>query len=111
MVDAFVVLVVAILAAILYGLIGEIKAWASGEVFTLGKFLATLIYSIFIGFTAAYSGAIDPATISWNGLALVFNPIWIEYLGLLYGIQKIIDAVIIKISGKPQGLATLFIKS
>lgn len=110
MVDFIVVLIVAVLAAILFGLIGIIKAWANGEQFELSKLLATLVYSVFIGVIASYSGLIDPMTISWDILAQIFNPLWWEYIGLLYGIQKVLDALIIKISGKPQGLETIFIR-
>jgi hypothetical protein len=89
-VNYVLLLFVAIVVALAYGLIGLFAAWAQkGESFEPRKFIATIIYSIALGIIAVNLGLISLTNVTLD----IFNPLWLEYAGLLYVVNKVVDTV------------------
>ena len=102
-VNYILLLFVAIVMALAYGILGYFSArMSSGETWNWPKFFATVVYSIVVGFLAVQVGAINLENIAnWQ---TIFSPIWAEYLliytGLLYVFQKIVPAVWDKVANR-----------
>ena len=105
-VNYVVLLITAIVVALAYGLIGFFVAlFKTGEVFQWNKLAATILYSIFMGYIAVITGLMTLTNLSFN----IFDPIWYEYVGMLYFFQKIVDAIFAQFGWKT-GLAQVFVK-
>jgi len=103
-VNYVVLLITAIVVALAYGLIGFFSALSkTGEVFQWNKLAATIAYSIFIGYIAVVTGLITLTNLSFN----FFDPVWYEYLGVLYFFQTIVDSIFARF-GWTGGLAQAF---
>jgi uncharacterized membrane protein YuzA (DUF378 family) len=105
-VNYITLLIVAIVMALAYGLIGFFAAkLKEGESFSVPKLIATVIYSIVVGFLAVSTGAITLNAVSLEAIA----PVFAGYLGFLYVLQTVVDALFVKI-GWTGGLAKAFAK-
>jgi uncharacterized membrane protein len=103
-VNYIVLLVVAVLIALVYGIIGFFAANAkTAEGWDWAKFAATIIYSIAVGLLAALSGTFTLEAVSLDAIA----PYFAMYLGFLYILQQIMDALFMKLGWK-KGLARAF---
>lgn len=97
------VLAVAILFGLVYGLMGffadKVK---NGGVFDWPKLAATVVYSVIIGIVAANTGVINLTNLS--DFQTLFSPVWQMYagiyLGLIYVFSKIIVPVASQLSQK-----------
>lgn len=102
-VNYILLLFVAIVMALAYGILGYFSArMSSGEAWNWPKFFATVVYSVIVGFFAVQTGVISLETIAnWQ---TIFSPVWAEYLliytGLLYVFQKIIPTVWDKVANR-----------
>jgi hypothetical protein len=105
-VNYIVLLITAIVVALAYGLIGYFSALSkTGEVFQWNKLIATIIYSLFLGYMAVITGLLTLTNLSFN----IFDPMWYEYVGALYLFQTIVDAIFARF-GWQKGLAQVFVK-
>lgn len=104
-INFIVLIVVAILIAVVYGIIGFFGN-KTGEEWDWSKFAATVVYSIVVGLMAAFTGAFTLETVSLEAIA----PIFATYLGFLYIIQQIMDIVFTKFGWK-KGLAQAFTRA
>lgn len=101
-----VLLIVAIIMAVAYGLIGFFAAnLKEGESYSISKLIATVVYSVVVGLVAAGTGVFTLSTVSLESIA----PVFAAYLGYLYLFQKIFDALFVKLGWK-FGLAQAFVR-
>ena len=100
-INYIVLLVVAIVMALAYGLIGWAAAYIqSGKKFDLAVFIATFVYSIVVGIIAVSTGMINLDTLSnWQA---IFSPMWsayaLIYTGLLYIAGKVFGTAASKLA-------------
>jgi hypothetical protein len=89
-INYLVLLFVAIVVALAYGLIGLFAGWAqNGTPFEPKKFITTVVYSIALGVIAVNLGVISLTNVSLD----IFNPLWTEYMGVLYIVSKVVDTI------------------
>jgi len=101
-----VTLIFAIIMAIAYGGIGFFAAKLNeGESYSVPKLIATIIYSLVVGFLAVNTGVFTLASVSVEAMA----PVFAEYLGFLYIIQTVLDAIFVKL-GWSGGLSQAFVR-
>ena len=91
-VNYVLLLFVAIIMALAYGILGFFAArMSSGEAWSWPKFAATTVYSVVVEFLAVQLGVLNLENVAnWQA---IFTPLWAEYMlvytGLLYAFQKI----------------------
>lgn len=96
-VNFLVLIVVAIIVSIAYGVPGIFASIVGGKKFELNKFLATVLYAIVVALIGVFTGVVSLTNISMD----IFNPIWYEYIGVLYIFQKVVDAILERFGCKP----------
>lgn len=95
-VNFIVLLIVAVIMALAYGVLGLFANWmTTGAKFDIRQFLATVVYSIIVGIIAVYLNLISLDTLAnWQA---IFSPVWtayaLVYTGLLYVFGKIFPPV------------------
>jgi uncharacterized SAM-binding protein YcdF (DUF218 family) len=105
-VNYIVLLLVAIIMALSYGIVGFFaKKLTEGESYSVPKLIATIIYSIVVGFLAVNTGIFTLGSVSVEAMA----PVFAEYLGFLYIIQTVLDAIFVKL-GWSGGLSQAFVR-
>jgi len=105
-VNYIVLLITAIIMALTYGLIGFFaNKLNEGESYSVPKLIATIIYSLVVGFLAVNTGVFTLASVSVEAMA----PVFAEYLGFLYIIQTVLDAIFVKL-GWSGGLSQAFVR-
>jgi hypothetical protein len=102
-VNYILLLFVAIIMALAYGLLGYFSArMSTGEPWSWSKFAATIVYSFVVGFFAVQTGVITLENIAnWQ---TIFSPLWAEYVliytGLLYVFSKFVVPAIQQVTSK-----------
>lgn len=92
-VNYIVLLFVAIVLGLAYGLIGYFadRVKNGGEL-DIPKLIATIVYSIIVGVIAVQTGAIDLTKIAdWQ---TIFSPVWTMYLGIYLGILYVVQKIL-----------------
>jgi uncharacterized membrane protein YuzA (DUF378 family) len=99
-----VTLLVAIVLALTYGFVGFFAAnLKDGETYDWKKLAATIIYSVVVGILGTYAGVFTLTNVSLEAIA----PIWATYIGFLYIVQTVIEAIF-KQAGYEKGIVSTF---
>ena len=108
-VNYIVLMAVAIIMGLAYGLLGFFSAKLStGESLDVKKLAATIIYSIIVGIIAVQTGAINFDTLAnWQAL---LSPLWTEYLGIYLGLMYIFSKVVVPVAQTFTSKTTLYPK-
>jgi hypothetical protein len=105
-VNYVVLLIVAVIMALAYGLIGFFAAkLKDGESYSVPKLIATIIYSVAVGIVAVNTGVFTLGSVSMEAMA----PVFAAYLGFLYIIQNVVDTIFVKL-GWSGGLSQAFVR-
>jgi energy-converting hydrogenase Eha subunit A len=97
LVHFLVLLVTAVIVAIAYGIPGLFAAKLAGKPFELNRFIATVLYAVVVAVIGVLTGIVTLTNISLS----IFDPIWYEYIGVLYVFQKFVDAILDRFGWKP----------
>lgn len=102
-VNYVLLLFIAIIMALAYGLIGYFADKVNNAgTWNWAKFYATVVYSIIVGIVAVNTGVITLQNIS--DYSAIFSPVWVMYggvyLGLIYIFSKIIVPVVSQFTSK-----------
>jgi hypothetical protein len=102
-VNYVLLLFVAIIMALAYGIIGYFSArMSTGDPWSWSKFAATIVYSVVVGFFAVQTGVITLENIAnWQA---ILSPVWTEYIliytGLLYVFSKFVVPAVQQFTSK-----------
>jgi hypothetical protein len=102
-VNYIVLIAVAIVMALAYGLMGFFADWMTTKgAYNWAKLAATIVYSIIVGIVSVATGVFDVTQIA--NFQIIFSPVWVSYAfiytGLLYAFSKIIVPIASQFTSK-----------
>jgi hypothetical protein len=105
------VLIIAIVLTLTYEFFQILVSQVTTGVWDYGYLIATFVYSVVVGFIAAFSGVLN-LNMPLEQMIPVLIAVWGQYFLYLTALHAVMDYMISKLfPTQPQGLATKFLKT